>query len=479
MRTTRPPSAVRLPEGMTTALGGARGRRAAPGATGALARLAPAVLLLGLPLTVAALRQAACTEPGWEGRTPIWRQCASPLVEAVPVDGLARGPLAYLTGSVPVDVPPVTGVVTSLLGWLAPGTAAGQQRWFLLLWMLLAAVLLAGMVVAVGTVRRHPLADPVALALSPVVAATVLLSPALLPLALAVVAVWAWSRDRARLAGVLAGLALLGGAASAAVLLAMVCLPGPPGRRTVRELLLGAGLTVLFVSAPVAALDAGNLTRPVRAWWTDGAGAGSPWFLPTLAGHPVSAAHVAVIGALGALAAGALGVVLARRTPRPPVADVALLVLVALSLTATTLPVGATLWLVPFVALTGIRWRDHLLWAGAEWVHAVAWFTYVAGLTDPAKGLPAGWYATALVLRLLAVGRLGWVVWARTLRPATVPPAFTPIPTPTLTDTPALTVNPALSANPATFARSQEEPADSGPHDILSGRGGHDPAESS
>jgi hypothetical protein len=402
-----------------------------------LARLAPVVLLLGLPLSVAALRQAACTGPGWEGRTPVWRQCASPLLESVSVDGLGRGPLAYLTGSVPLDVPPVSGVATTLVAWLAPGAGVSEQRWFLLLWMLLAAVLLAGMVVAVGTVRRHPLADPVALALSPVLALTVFLSPALVPLAFAVAALWAWGRDRARLAGVLGGLALLGGAASAAVLLAMALLPGRGGRRGLRDLLAAAGLTVLFVAAPTAALDAHTLLRPLTAWWRDGAGAGSPWFLPQLAGYPVGAAHVAVVSVLGAGVAVALGVILARR--RPPVADVALLVLVVLALTATALPVGAALWLVPFVALAGIRWRDHLLWAGAEWVHAIAWYAYVAGLTDPGKGLPAGWYATALVLRLVAVGWLGWVVWSRRVRP----PARTPTP------------------------RSQEDHAEAGPHGLL------------
>jgi hypothetical protein len=428
---TRAPLPVReprYPRGIDTVLGGTRGRRAAPRPPGALARLAPVVLLLGLPLTVAALRQSACAGPGWQGRAPVWRQCAAPLVAAVPEDGLGRGLPDFLSGEVALDVPPVAGSVMSALAGLAPGSGAEQQRWFLLLWMLLASVLLAGLVVVVGTARRHPLADPVALALSPVLALTVALSPDLVPLSLAVVAVWAWSRDRIRLAGVLAGLALLGGAASAAVLLAMALVPGPGGRRTVRELLVTSGLTVLAVSAVLAVLDARILARPVTAWWHDGAEAGSPWFIPRLADHPVGAAHVAVISALGAVAAVALGVLLARQRPRPPVADVALLVLVVLMVTATALPVSAALWLVPFVALAGIPWRDHLVWAGAEAVHMVAYFTWVSGLTDPTHGLPAGWYATALAVRLLAVGRLGWVVWSRAFWPAPSRPTPDPAP---------------------------------------------------
>jgi hypothetical protein len=413
--TEQPAGDPALPPGVHTALGGPGGARRRPLRRGPLAAVAPVVLLLGLPLTVAALRQSACTGPGWQGRTPIWRQCASPLISSLPADDLGRGLLAFLRGDVQTDTPPVAGSVTALLAGLAPGSGAAEQRWFLLLWMLLAAVLLVGVVLAVATVRRHPMADPVALALSPVLALTVLLSPDLVPVALAVVAVWAWSRDRVHLAGVLGGIALLGGAASAAVLLGMALVPGPRGRRLVTQLLVTAGGTVLVATALFAALDAGTLVRPVAAWWSDGAGPGSPWFIPTLAGHPVGAGYVAVISLLGMALAAALGVIVARQRPRPPVGDVVLLVLVVLQVTASALPISAGLWLVPFVALAGIRWRDHLLWAGAEWVHAVAYFTWLAGQTDPAHGLPAGWYATALSLRLLAVGRLGWVVWSRAL----------------------------------------------------------------
>ncbi|HET6969214.1 MAG TPA: hypothetical protein VFI44_13075 [Ornithinibacter sp.] len=408
MGTTREPV---LPAGLTTSVGGPAGRRLLRPEGGPLAALAPVVLLLALPLSLAALRQAGCLTSGWTGGTPVWRQCASPLVQSVATADLGRGLTAYLTGLVRLDEPVVTGSVTALLAGLAPGSGVGQQRWFLALWTVLAAALLAGLVVAVGTVRRHPAADPVALALSPVLALTVHLSADLLPLALAVVAVWAWSRDRPRLAGVLAGVALLGGALAAVVLLAMAVVPGPCGRPEVRRLLVSAGTTAASLAGVVLLTDPGTLTRPYAAWLAAGAGPGSPWYLATLARHPVGATHVALIAVLGGALAATLVVLMAARRPRPVVGAVALVGLAVVLVTAPASSPAAALWLVPFVALTGIRWRDHLLWAGAEAVHAVALFGHLLERTDPAKGLPPGWYALALVLRLVAVGWLGHQAW--------------------------------------------------------------------
>ncbi|HSO64136.1 MAG TPA: hypothetical protein VLQ78_03455 [Ornithinibacter sp.] len=400
-----------LPAGLTTSVGGPAGRRLLRPERGPLAALAPVVLLLALPLSLAALRQAGCLTSGWTGGTPVWRQCASPLVQAVATADLGRGLTAYLSGVVRLDEPVVTGSVTALLAGLAPGGGLGQQRWFLALWTVLAAALLAGLVVTVGTVRRHPAADPVALALSPVLALTVLLSADLLPVALAVVAVWAWSRGRPGLAGALAGVALLGGALSAVVLLAMAVVPGPGGRAEVRRLLVGAAVTASSLAVVVLLLDPGTLTRPYAAWPAAGAGPGSPWYLATLARHPVAAAQVALVAVLGWGLAATLVVLMARRRPPPVVAAAALVGLAVVLVTAPAFPPAAAVWLVPFVALAGIRWRDHLVWAGAEAVHAVALFGHLVERTDPAKGLPAGWYALALVLRLLAVGWLARQAW--------------------------------------------------------------------
>ena len=400
-----------LPPGLSTSVGGPPGARLRPGARGPLAGLAPVVLLLALPLSAAALRQAGCLSLGWRGEVPVWRQCSAPLVQALPVRAASDGLASWLGAGLRTAEPVLSAVATSVLSRVAPGTGSAHQRWFLAVVVLLTAAVLAGLVVAVGTVRRHPDADPVALALSPVLALSLYRSTDLLPIALAVVALWAWTRERERLAGVLGGLAVLAGPLSALVLLAMLLLPGRGRTEAPRRLVVTVLATVAVVAVPVALVDAGALTASWGAWRRAGAGPGSPWYLFTMARFPIGAGHVAVIAALGIGLAVALVVLCARNRPRPVVAAAALVGLcVALSTGASFQPWSA-LWLVPFLALTGIRWRDHLLWAGAEAVHAVAMFGYLNYLTDASHGLPPGWYAAAVLLRLAAVGWLARQAW--------------------------------------------------------------------
>jgi hypothetical protein len=402
-----------LPPALNASIGGPRGRRLRPVERGPLARLAPVVLLLALPLSVAALRQAGCLAQGWRGNVPVWRQCAAPVVQALPTTGHGDGLATWLGGGLRRAEPVLSAFVTTVLTRVAPGAGTGHQRWFLALWVLLTAAVLAGLVVAVGTVRRHPDADPVALALSPVLAVALFRSTDLIPLALAVVALWAWSRDRERLAGVLGGLAVLAGPLSAIVLLAMALLPGRGGADARRRLLVTTAVTVVAVAVPVALIDAGVLSAPWGAWRRAGAGPGSLWYLFTMAGFPIGAGHVAVIAGLGLLLSVAVVVLLARNRPRPVVAAAALVGLCAALCTAASFQPWAALWLVPFVALVGIGWRDHLAWAGAEAVHAVAMFGYLGYLVDPAHGLPPGWYAAALLLRLATVAWIAREAWVR------------------------------------------------------------------
>jgi hypothetical protein len=70
------------------------------------------------------------------------------------------------------------------------------------------------------------------------------------------------------------------------------------------------------------------------------------------------------------------------------------------------------------VALAGLRWRDHLVWALAEGIHFVAVWLYLGGLQDGDRSLPAGWYAVALLLRVGAVLLLAVRAWQAAAKPA-------------------------------------------------------------
>ena len=109
-----------------------------------------------------------------------------------------------------------------------------------------------------------------------------------------------------------------------------------------------------------------------------------------LFGHGLPRGAVTTLAVLGWVLALAVGAVLAL-TPqrRPAVAEVSLVMLAIVLVTGTTLTPQASLWLLPLVALVGLRWRDHLIWAGVEAAYFVAVWLYIAGLTTPDRGLPA------------------------------------------------------------------------------------------
>jgi hypothetical protein len=107
-----------------------------------------------------------------------------------------------------------------------------------------------------------------------------------------------------------------------------------------------------------------------------------------------------------------LVVLAVRRTATAPgVADLTLLGVAAVLVLSPAVPVQASLWLVPLVALSSLPWRDMLLWAGAEILYYPMVWLYIGGLESPDRGLPAGWYAFFLLARLTAIGYLGYRVW--------------------------------------------------------------------
>jgi uncharacterized membrane protein len=223
------------------------------------------------------------------------------------------------------------------------------------------------------------------------------------------VGLWAWGRRRVPLAGLVLGLAVATRTYPLVIVAAIGLVAVRGGRLRQWAVLAGVTLaTWLLVSLPWLVVNADGFLSTYRRWWGAGAGYGSLWLVPQLFDHDLPVGAVTVLAVMGWVAALVAGAVLALATQRrPAVAEVALLMLAIVLVTGKSVPVQACLWLLPLIALVGVRWRDHLVWAGSEVVYSVAVWLYLAGLSVKDRGLPSGPYAVLLLARLLA---LGWLV---------------------------------------------------------------------
>lgn len=415
-------------------IGGPRGRYASPPRQSWVTVAAVLSALAALPAAFGILLRVPCLRTGFVGDGQFWNACYSDLPNTYrdsPVkDGLAAflqgGPEAATTGQ-----PPLTGLALTAVASLVPHDGANgissQAAWFFALWAAVSTVLLLAIVWFVASTSRMPF-SAAHVAVAPVVALVAFVSADLLGVALATAGMWAWGRRRPALAGILLGLAVSARSYPVLIIVAIGLLALRAGRLrdfgrlAVRALAtFGVVLVGLWVLNPDAALSA------YQGWAESGAGYGSPWLLPQLAGHPLPNGAITAIAALGwvlALVAGAVLALSARR--RPTLAEVSLVMVAIVLVTGKSFTVQSSLWLVPLVAWCAVQWRDHLLWAFAEAVNFVAVWLSIAGNTTPDRGLPAPWYAALSMLRVVAVLWLAVVVWLRARERAAVPSPVEP-----------------------------------------------------
>jgi hypothetical protein len=357
------------------------------------------------------LLRAPCIDSGWSSPDQFWHACFSDVPAIYRDAGLGAGLQAYLHGTAGAPAPaqpPLTSLVMVLLGAVVPGGAIeDQMRFYFSLWAVVAAVLLALVTWwTAATVRRFPLRAAV-VALSPVAVLTLGISADIVGVALTAAALYAWSRDRPVLAGALLGLATSARSYPVLVLLALLVLCVRAGRirlwvHTAGMVAVACGL-VLFL---LGAVNPDAASAAYRSWLESGAGFGSPWLLPQLAGHGWSPGVVTILCVVGWILAVVVGAGFALAMPRRPgVAEVSLVMIGVVLLTGKSMTVQSSLWLVPLVALVGLPWKDVLLWSFTEALHFEAVWLYLAGTSEPSRGLPASWYSIFLVLRL------GGVLW--------------------------------------------------------------------
>ncbi|MDF2145135.1 glycosyltransferase 87 family protein [Knoellia sp. p5-6-4] len=412
-------------DGALAVVGGPLGRHASARARSWLATVTPLLVLSTAMVGLGVAQRGHCVANGWNGTDQFWRACFSDLPALYRLGNLDAGLGGYLTGTASLDHPVLTGSLMALVGGLVPdGGVLEQTRWYFLLWAVLAAALVAATVYLTAAARPRHAADAAVVAASPLLVISPLVSADVFGVALVAAGLWAWSRRWPVLAGALLGLAATARTYPLLVLLALLLLGLRSGRLpVVGRALAGAGAAAAVVMLPFLVSNRDAVTAPFTAWAGGGAGLGSPWIIPQLLGHPLPEGLVtalAVIGVVAAVLAGALLALGANR--RPSVAEVSVVLVGVALVTGKSFPVQASLWLLPLLALCGLRWRDHLLWAGAEAMHFAMVWLYIGGMSKADRGLPAPWYAVFLALRVAAVLYLVWRVWrTASARPAEEP----------------------------------------------------------
>jgi Glycosyltransferase family 87 len=403
-------------------IGGPLGRYAALARHTAGVPWQPAAAILAglssLTIALGVLQKGHCFTRGWSNPDQFWHACYSDL----PLTSTVGNALPYLPGAPQLNQPPITGLMMWLVGLAVPdGSILARQQWYFGLWAVLITVLVATLVVVTAaSVPRAPW-RAAHVALSPVLALAALVSVDLLGVLLASVALWAWGRNRIVLAGIVLGLAISARTYPLVLLVAIGLLAVRSGKVGPWARLAGTALvTCLAVSLPWLLINADGLLSVYRAWWRAAASYGSIWMVPGLLGMggPGGLSILVILGWVVALVVGAIFALGMDR--RPTVAEVSLVMLVIVVVTGKAVPVQAALWVLPLIALVGLTWRDHLIWAGVEAAYFVGVWLYIAGLSKPDRGLPPRYYAELIALRVLAWLFVLLQVWrmARSREPA-------------------------------------------------------------
>lgn len=288
--------------------------------------------------------------------------------------------------------------------YAVPGVAQESGLYFMVTAVLLGGVLLAAAWLMAGVNRGRPW-DAMPFVAAPALVLTGLINWDLLAVAMVAGALWAWSRGRPVLTGVLVGLGtatklyplfLLG-----AVL--VVCLR-ERRMRAFWSATVAAAATWLAVNAPAMVTGFDQWRR----FWSfnseRGADLGSLWLVAQQAGHPASPGTINLVSwaFFGAVCVAVLVLGLrARRTPR--VAQLALLVVAGFLLVNKVYSPQYVLWLLPLAVLAHPRWRDLLVWQAGEVFYFAAVWLHLGELTaSAASGEPDRFYWLAILVRVVA-----------------------------------------------------------------------------
>jgi uncharacterized membrane protein len=440
----RPSHADPLVRAASEAVGGPSGRRSGGHWWWTPVRVVLAVAALAFVLGMA--QKTPCVRDDWSGsKLRYSAMCYSDVPYLYTGRGFAAGYLPYTDNGgrySAMEYPVLTGyfaygaaVLTHALSgspdldaraevggdqvYAEPGVAAETSLYFVVTAVLLAPFALLSAWFLARVHRRRPW-DAMLYAASPALVLSGLVNWDLLAVAAVAGALWAWSRDRPVLSGVLVG---LGTAAKLYPLfllgaLLVVCLRRgrvPAFARTV----VAAVLAWLAVDAPAMLTSFDEW----KVFWTfnddRGADLGSVWLVWQQLGHTVTPGLINAVslGVFGAVCVGVLVLGLrARRTPRIP--QLAFLVVVGFLLVNKVYSPQYVLWLLPLVVLARPRWRDVLIWTAGEVFYFGAVWLYLGGWTASASsGQPDRFYWFAILVRMAVEAYVAVLVVRDVLQP--------------------------------------------------------------
>jgi len=446
---------------LSGAIGGPVGAHALIGRQRFFTPLRVTMLLTVIALAIGWLGKAACLQqyehaPGelgldWRGSRQYVALCYSDAIPLYSGERLAEGLFPYKSGWTDgtvgadgveivrhMEYPVLTGLyqyVTMLLtkawtagmesGWL-PG-ALEVVVYFNLIALGLALAWLLTVRATFALTGRRPW-DAALVALSPLVMVHAFTNFDALATAAAMCGLWAWSRRRHGLAGVLLG---VGAAAKMFPIfllgpLLVLCLRAGRMRQWWRAA-LAAALTFTAVNLPIAVLypdgwreffrlnqsrgmDPDSIYNVISSFtgWAGFDGPLQPWESPSILNAVSMALFLAACAAVGVIA------MTARRRPR--VAQLAFLVVAAFLLTNMVSSPQFSLWLVPLAVLALPHRRLLLGWMVID---ALVWaprMYYFLGVDD--MGLPEQWFTATVLVRDVAVVALCALVIRQIYRPA-------------------------------------------------------------
>jgi uncharacterized membrane protein len=379
--------------------------------------IATALILTALVCCLGLLQKQPCRASAWNSDSIYPELCYSDIAFLYRLrGGVAEGhsPYSSADGAVPLEYPVLTGAMVAaaagVTSWLAGGSDdIDRSRTFfdVTVVMLAGCALLATWAIA-RTAGRRPW-DAMLFAVAPGLLLTAYINWDLLPAALTACSLLAWARRRPGLSGVLLGLGIAAKFYPLFLLGPFLLLCLRAGRmRAFGRMLLGAAVAWTVVNLPVALRWPDGWASFYTMSRTRDASFGSPWYALDRSGWVIPSNWLSAVSA-GSFALLCVGIgVLALGAPRRPrVGQLAFLVVAAFTITNKVYSPQYVLWLIALFPLARPRWRDFLVWQGAEVVYFVAVWWHLQGITYPDKVQVPEWTHTGATF--LRIGVLGWV----------------------------------------------------------------------